>query len=360
MKVLQAAIVTLVLTFAFSCGAVRNDNKKKDFEKFPKEITLQKFDYVKLKEITPDGLLLLDDSILLVRDKKKTDGFHFQSYNIVQKKPITRLLPSGGQQGKVMGFMSYGLQGSYLWGHDIIKDKVFFTNLNTLGRNEIADINVKEINFPTFFYWLSIPNDSTILATGNYYDTLYPNAKVAKVNPIKGMVERVVLQYPATSDGKAYPREKKMANESFLFANPAGDKCVLANRYADKIEIVNVKTNLSKIVSGPEGYEPDMMVAKGNDGINLSATNDKTRYGFVRGKVTNKYIYLLYSGDNAETIHLNYGRYIYVYDWEGNPIKKLIFKDYMLDFVVTANDELLYAYNPKTNFIIKANIRTNE
>ena len=95
---------------------------------------------------------------------------------------------------------------------------------------------------------------------------------------------------------------------------------------------------------------------KGYDDANISARGNDTRYAFVRGKTTNEYIYLLYSGNNHEGINRSYGRYIYKYDWDGNPIERLELPEYSRDFAVTSDDRIIYTYDPKDKMIKKGKL----
>ncbi|MDB9755723.1 TolB-like 6-bladed beta-propeller domain-containing protein, partial [Winogradskyella sp.] len=44
--------------------------------------------------------------------------------------------------------------------------------------------------------------------------------------------------------------------------------------------------------------------------------------------------------------NFHYGNIIYVYTWDGKPIKKLLLAHYILDFIVLSDDSAIYAYNP--------------
>jgi hypothetical protein len=87
------------------------------------------------------------------------------------------------------------------------------------------------------------------------------------------------------------------------------------------------------------------------DGKEVAARDNNTRFAFLRGKVTNRYIYLLYSGYNSESEHLHYGQQLFVYDWQGKPVEKIALQDDVLDFAVTADDKVLYTYHPRSKYI---------
>lgn len=80
---------------------------------------------------------------------------------------------------------------------------------------------------------------------------------------------------------------------------------------------------------------------------------DETRYAFVNGAVTDKYIYLLYSGKLNSGIHPEYGKYIYQYDWSGDPIKKWVLDREILSLGLSHDDKTLYAYDPNNGNILQ-------
>ena len=51
-----------------------------------------------------------------------------------------------------------------------------------------------------------------------------------------------------------------------------------------------------------------------------------------------------------------HGRSIYVYDWNGNPRRKLILNRLIEGFVVSNDDRTLYAYDANTGFLMQADI----
>jgi hypothetical protein len=193
-----------------------------------------------------------------------------------------------------------------------------------------------------------------LLASGDYDSPL--DYKIAMVNLNTGKTSGHMIPY-SSDPSKPFSREDKMAYESFLYIKPLKDKAVIACRYADQIEIIDIKSQQAKIIRGPEGFEPKLAVMIGNGGKKISTRDSETRFAFLTGKVTNQFIYLLFSGYTDQTEHRDYGSTIYVYDWNGKPIKSFLFKNDIKDFAVTTNDSLIYTFNPKTKFVSVANIK---
>jgi hypothetical protein len=342
------AIIAVVIC---SCNSNKITHTPSDFPGFQTAINLKEHEVHQLQSIVPDGLTLLNDTLLVIRNATGQSTNHFTLWNTKQKKIVGTLLPAGRKQGQSLGFLSYGMLNNKIWVSDIIKDKILLLNLDTAK----ADNNPIEHSVPLFYYSVQMLNDSMLVGTGDY-DSDY---KISLLNLSSGKVAGQMIPYKS-GDGSPMTREQKMAYESFLFLKPSGERCVLACRYADQIEIVDLKTASSKIVRGPEGYTPEVMVAMGNDGKKLSTRNEDTRYAFVKGKVTNEFIYLLYSGNNHLSEHLHYGRYLYVYDWEGKPVQKIRFTDDVLDFAIASDNRTIYAYHPQKKSITVSNRFNNE
>ncbi len=347
-KVCTLWLCIIIFTACSSKEVTVNNEKAVTFNRFPEEQRLAAVDLVSLPQVKADGLLLYNDSVLLIRNAVNSSPHHFSLLDLGSRKITAGHLEAGRKPGQSMSFLSYGLFSHYLWVYDIVKDKIIISSIDSTRQNN-TNIN-HELAMPAFYYAVQVANDK-IVATGRY-DSPY---KIFILGLPGLNTEKQFLPYsPDTLT--PYPQTKKTAYESFLFLKPKGDKCVLACRYADQVEITDLATQRSKIIKGPEIYEPDVVIMKNNDGKELSTRGPDTRYAFVKGKVTDKFIYLLYSGNNHQTEHLYYGKYIYVYDWQGNPVKKLELENEILDMAVTRNDSLLYIYEPATKSVKTAKL----
>jgi len=327
-----------------SQGQTDNKGNEQRFTKFPTEQKLTSTDYFKVELIKPEGLSLYADSVFLIKNAVNSLGHHFSLYSIKNRVFLSNQLESGGKAGQSLGFISYGSFGQYLWVHDLVKRTLILLNMDSVLRSKRPAIIEQPI--PAFYYSVQMSSVLKVIVSGDYE----AQHKISILGLPANIVEKRLIPY-STDSLAIYPRTKKMAYESFLFLKPSGDKCVLAARYADQIEVLDLNTQKSQIVKGPKGYEPEMVIMKSNDGKEVSTRGPDTKYAFVRGKMTDKFIYLLYSGNHDDTEYLYYGKTIYVYDWDGRPVKKLELNDYIMDFAVTSNDSLLYSYDPVTKFI---------
>lgn len=121
---------------------------------------------------------------------------------------------------------------------------------------------------------------------------------------------------------------------SFIDYNPANGILVLATQLGEVLEIYDLNNNSHTVLYGPCG-EPQFQIAEG-EGIPVGIM------GFSDVQVTDKYIYAVFHGRTFKEIQASHqkggkpedgGRYIYVFDLKGNPVRK-----YTLDRAVYGID----------------------
>lgn len=286
------------------------------------------------------GISIHQDSLLILRNNLNGTGYFFSVFSLRNKTIKYNFLKAGRKENESLGFIAYGFRESSFWVYDMIKDKIIS------GEIEDSEQSYRSVNMPIFHYQAVRLNDSLLLASGNY-DSAF---KLAEFNMATGEITDSLYAYP-----KNFEKVDKMDYESFLYVSPDHKYAALATRYADGVEFFDLTGGTSKAVVGPEKFKPDLSRVKQHIGY-VSSLNSNTRYGFLSGKSTSKHLYLLFSGHNNNSSHLFYGSTIYVYDWEGKPVKKIVLDHDILDFAVSNDDSLLYTWNPIENSIEFSNI----
>ncbi len=311
--------------------------------------TADERDYMELGMFNPNGLMLYHDTVLIIRNTSDNSTHHFTSINLNNRELIGQHLEAGFKTGQSMDFLSYGIVSSNIWVYDLRKQKII---LNPLLQSEREASESNELSLTSFYYSVQMDSDTTLIGSGNYES----DYKLSRLKLTTAEVLDELIPY-AKSVSKKLSREDKMANESFLSLKPSADKCVLAARYADHIEIIDLESRESIIVKGAEGFEADLSFMNGYDGKKLLVRNSKTRFAALSVKTTDNYIYILFSGSTEQASHPYFGKNIYVYDWNGTAVKHIKLKDYIDDFVVTKDDSRIYTYNPETKLLKTAEIR---
>lgn len=251
----------------------------------------------------------------------------------------------GGGPGESMGPMMIGVNANSFWVQDVILKKVF-----TIDKRKITNVTIpvcfKEYPYENQHYMVDFKDSLHYFGVGS----VNSEYKIQEVDLISGKVVKEYGKIAETPGNISLPLFKS-AYQSLIFAKPTGDKVVLPYRFLDAIEIYNLKTGSSVAIHGPEAYDVDYRPL----GTQMIKT-EKTRIAFVHGTVTNEYIYLSYSGRKRYSSDYYYGNCIFVYDWGGNPVRKLILNRYIQGLAVSKDNKTLYAFDVKTGFLIRAEI----
>ena len=141
----------------------------------------------------------------------------------------------------------------------------------------------------------------------------------------------------------------------YIDVNPKTKDIVLSYRYTDVVEFYNSAGQLKYALQGPD----NMDIVFKPTATDMGKTKN-TKKTFVNTYVTDKNVYLLYSGCNRTDENWVYGSQIFVYSWDGVPQKC-----YLLDcpiytiytfVVVDESRHLMYSYSMRTGELIKGNM----
>lgn len=320
------------------------------FKSFPKEIKLNFTEYLKTNLNIVRGILITDSSFILTDDDGFKDGYFFWEYSKSSKNVIGKYIKGGTKVGMTLGPLSFGLtKNNLLFVRDISLRKIILSNLN----NKISpdSIETKEFSAKEFNYSEVILDDklsirSSILDTSKYLVNLI-DIKTDTVISKFGILNEPTNNIPFGS--------WKHANMNFIYSKPDLSKVVLACRYTDKIAIYDLKTKKGTSIIGPENLEISFLPIKAGSRY-MSQPTEQTYYTFRSGFTTNKYIYLLYYGKKDDSKNHIDGDTIFVYDWNGNPIKKVFLDRIIQGFAVSKDDENIYAFDGENKTIVNSKI----
>ena len=200
-----------------------------------------------------------------------------------------------------------------------------------------------------FYYRFSMLNDSTMLGTND----VTSSSKITYVNldneTVVGKVEYAYLD-EGINHGALID-----ACSCYIDVNPKTKDIVLSYRYTDVVEFYNSAGQLKYALQGPD----NMDIVFKPTATDMGKTKN-TKKTFVNTYVTDKNVYLLYSGCNRTDENWVYGSQIFVYSWDGVPQKC-----YLLDcpiytiytfVVVDESRHLMYSYSMRTGELIKGNM----
>lgn len=338
-----------ITTGNFACSTMnRNAKPIRSFEKFPAVSVQTETRLLDVELPTPQLMTIYRDSLLLVVNNLNSNPHHVRVFDIKQKKTVNNIFPASQKKGGTLAFMSFGITDSLVWVFDVAKNGFIATDLDGVLKSNGGLENYSEyrIKPQVFYYDAVLLNRHEALLSGNY-DT---DEKLRYVNFSDTALSKVLLFYTKDS-AISSSRFNKMSYESFMMLKPDKKKVVLAGRYTDQFELLDLADGKYKKVSGPAGFLPRLMHFRDNTGATGGTPDEETRYGFLKGHVTDKFVYLLFSGYHFRSPHQFYGNKIVVYDWEGNPVRQINLKNDIVDFSVTSDDRILYTLNPQTKVI---------
>ena len=322
---------------------ILNDNTL-SFSKFPKEDQISFQNIYELKEGVA-GILKLVDSTLIIFNVSEGANYFLYNYSLTSGQLSEGYLSEGKGPGEAIGARMIGVTGNCLWLQDVSLKKIL-----TINKSKAIAPNASHI----FNEYKVKENHSMIdFKDSLHYFSIGSTQSVFKVQEYNLVSDREIKEYAEYND---IPHNIsfdsfKSAYQFFIYSKPTGDKFVLSYRFLDAIEIYDTNTGKDIVIHGPEGY--DVKFKPLERGM---IRTDETRFAFVNGTVTDKYIYMSYSGSFCNSDKSYYGSSIYVYDWNGNPIRKLVLNRLIDGLVVSENDKILYAYDINTGFLIQAEI----
>jgi len=340
-----SALTLFSLTFSSCKKLDKNGVNRIEFSTFPTEEKISFQNLFEFKAGTAYKIYSVDSTLILFNVHGEKD-FFFYNYSIKNKSLSKGFLKYGRGPGEVLGAFSTGINSKTLWVYDITLKKVIAFDRNKVLLQE-KNPAFQEYPIDNSFYQIDLKDDLTFLSVGNIqskHKIQHIDLKSSKTISEYGTFDNIPNDIPFTT--------YKSMQDGFLFTRPSGDKTVFFNLYTDKVEIFNSKKQVISQTIGPEGFEADMDVYD-RDQQSRAAVNTKTRFAFLNGAVTQKFIYLLYSGNLYHSEFLDYGNEIFVYDWEGNPVKKLLLDRHINSFTVTADNNIIYASDPNTGYIIQ-------
>ncbi|MFA9189551.1 BF3164 family lipoprotein [Flavobacterium magnesitis] len=318
------------------------------FSKFPQESNISFKELYEYNKGVPSSLFLVDSTLIIFNFNFGIDSF-FYNYSLKNGQLSKGYLKKGKGPGESIGGFCAGLSENNLWVYDLNLKKILLTDKT----KAIANINppFHTLNLKNDYYKIAILDSSQLLVNG-IRDSKY---KIQKVD-FSGKVLNEFGEF------KQIPKDMplnvlKDATHSFFFLNPSMDRFAMSYLHTDVLEIYDLKEPFkSKAVQGPSVFDIDFKIGKGINYDYMQVTKE-TKKAFIAGAVTDKYIYLVYSGTSyGDKNDWNYGKFIYIYDWSGNPVRKLNLDRSISGLYVTNDDKTIYSYDIIKGFLVEAKI----
>lgn len=316
------------------------------FSSFPKEEKIFFKNIHEFKKGVPNILRKFDNKIVLFTSANKSNNKFLHIYSLNRDTIFRSILDYGRGPGEAMSVINLGINKDVIWVYDVTANKIM--TLDNIGdMHNVEQHLFKEYAVKDHYYMIHLKDSLNFFGAGDW------NSKF-KISKVDIPSREIIDNYGAfdTTGSDSYSFSKKSSYQAFMYTNPIDRKIVLSYQFVDAIEIFDEdKIEESIKVRGPFGYDVDFSPTK--KGMTFT---EKTRQTFVNGAVTQKYIYLAYSGKLAMQRNSSYSNSVFVYDWMGNPIKEMVFDNNINCLTVSEDDKTMYAYDIDTGYLIEASI----
>lgn len=321
----------ILFLFLLSCNTNKTNSwEDRTYNLSGEKIALNHFFY------SPRGLCI-KDSILLINDFNSDTIFYV--YNI-NEKPI-KLIYSFGTKGE--GPDEYIFPAPLR----INKNNICFYD-RSLYKYQTIDLSNKNVYServsPVGFYNIIKISDNTYVGDGFFPDSRFKLLQ-------EDSCSNLSIQYP-DDNINCSSTQKALVYQGNIIKQPNGKKFVYVATYGGIIEIYqitenNIKSLCNKIYHFPQ-YTP-YAHSQNEVSANLKKDNKKSN---LSSYVTDKYIYVLYSGKTLSDPDHNFSNTVYVLDWNGMEVCKYVLDQSLSSICVDYNDQFIYGlyYNTENEF----------
>jgi TolB-like 6-blade propeller-like len=343
--------IFLLIPCIVSCSKTKENELNAETTFFTSFPEIENLTFNNLSEYTEGkvGEIIVYDTALILLNMSTHSKYYFNNYSLVKKQLSKGYLRKGRGPDEAIGISDIGLTKSSLWALDITLDNVLQIGMDEALKEEASHQSVTKINnsigricmIDSVTYWLVTNLSSTKkISIGNLVDSDF-SEETGDFNQIPSDIPLEVF---------------KDAYSSKILKKPDGEKVVVAYRYTDALEIFNTSDKSFITIQGPEVFPVEYIAREAIDGHKYMAKTRKTRKAFVDGATTEKFIYLLYSGCRYYDKNWSYGQEIYVFDWNGTPVKRYLLDRYVLTIGVASDDSTIYSFDNNTGYIISSNV----
>jgi hypothetical protein len=350
------SLITLLISCTENNKTMVLNPDAKLFNKFPNEKNIFFKNLAQYNSGVPRSIFYLD-STLVIFNKTKVSKFIFNNYSLNSNQFSKGYVSKGKGPNESIGASCAGIISNKLWFYDITLNKILLTDKkNAIDKNVFYPFQEHQLG-NEYYTKIDFIDSLHFCGVGNLRSL--SNSKIEKRYLNSNGIIKNYGEFQETSSNLNI-RTIKNIHTSTIHSKPSGNKVVLGYRHSDLIEIYNLETSECIAIKGPEKYDVDFEQKKRS--YYYMGKNDKTRKAFINGTVTDNYIYLVYSGHKSENkseedrFKWQHGKHVYIYDWEGNPVKKLNLDRHIYTLGVSEDDKILYSYDVNTGYLIKSKI----
>ncbi len=169
--------------------------------------------------------------------------------------------------------------------------------------------------------------------------------RVARYNADRSY-DRTILGFPSEA-GEAPGTTLPQAYESWVVADPAGERLAAATLLGGLLEIFDYDGVLIAQAAVPEPFQPAWVQGRSRSGRAVLSVGPETRYGFSDLAATRGYLYGLFSGNQLMEDGTPWATTeVQVFTWDGEHVKTLHLDRAAETIAIDASDTWLYATGP--------------
>lgn len=276
------------------------------------------------------------DSGLFVFDLEGYDNSVIHFYDFNEKGLTASFVGKGSGPYESLASRSAGIRDGVLWVLDFSIFKVIETDLLAQNRNE----NTRELKLPDYFNGVDVLSENEMIGNGLYtsrFKFQKIDRKTGKITDEFGLFEKVPKDFSIRLIQEYF--------QSSFAIKPDGTKLVTAYRWNEAIEIFDLATYESFLIKGPENINNDFAFVNDEHGKLMFERGGDIQKCYVDLAVTDKFIFLLFSGSQDKILDSHFADTIYIYDWEGSPIKKINLDRKIKSLSASPDGKRIYAFD---------------
>lgn len=281
------------------------------------------------------------DVLALVSDITNIPPLHY--VNLTKDKYISKI----GREGRGPGeFLSVGSIYVTNGGEALVlgRKNLRLTKINLRNREHIENLYMSEPEIINLEY-NGLPFDIFPLEDGNFaaigLQRIRDNKNLAILDS-SGKQFKLIGKLPSF-DPSIPPNVHQLAWRSRATSNKEGNKFAVGYYNVDLIQLFDYLGEPHLAIRGPR--DDDLKYSVENARLSL---DEKTIRAYIDLTSTQDHFYVLYSGRSIKESNNNFGKHIFVFDWEGNFVRAYELDKYAFRIDVDSKNNVLYTIVPES------------
>lgn len=336
----------LIVIFFVSCST-KLEKQVVEFTTFPENYKLEGIE-IELANPHRINMITISDSVLFLLERQAPNAPAVSAYRF----PTIQFKESFAYTGKGAGelltpiYCTKDNDSKYLWVYDI--------NKRMLGGYPITPESQGENK--TYREQIILPfHDIEMVYNVNVFSkTKYALYRPDTKNGIFQLYENdsciKSIGYLDMKQSDIPPLAVKQIYSGRSEYNFATNKMAVFYSYTDMLKIVDMNNNSVKTVHGPDLFDPIYKIVGGS----FAATKE-TKFAYVQTASDDQFVYALYCGKDYNLFTKGIsegGRYINVFDWNGDPVCCYELNPSCVSFAIDSKNKKIYAYSGETDNIV--------